>query len=448
MAILRQVHIIQLNSYNLDQQIIWYKKKPYELIAITNFPRKQKKKLVFTSRIKRLIVLIIILFIPFFIFRNKVLFVLVTIFSPIIIFIGFYISLPIENYIRHRFTLEAKKILDENKNLYKIAITGSYGKTSVKYYLDKLLRTKYSVCKTPESFNTAMGATLTIKNDLRSYDEIFICEMGARRVGDIKEICEFVNPNSGIITDVGPMHLDTFKTIDNVLKCKTELIDYVDKILLVNGDNELLKSKCKTALRYGKNLDNDYRYANIKIENAETSFDFIDKNETTHFTTKLLGEYNIKNLTAAIAFAKILGIENDKLIDIVKTIEAVDHRLKLIKLDKESYIIDDAYNSNPSGARNAVDVLSGFNDYKKIIITPGMVELGDKQFIENESFANYLNGKVDYALFTSKANREALAKGYKDSLTFDSVNEAIFYARNNINGKKVILLENDLSDNY
>ena len=290
LAILKQVHIMQLNSYNLDQQIIWYKKNFasfilnivlliaailfYEFgfiparyliiismlgILIENMPRKQKKKLVFTERIKRLVAVCILIFaillVPFIMKgSDNIKYILyVTALSPLVIFLAYLICLPIENSIRKKFMNEAKAIIDANSDLCVIGITGSFGKTSVKYYLDRILKEKYSVCKTPESFNTAMGATLAIKNDLRNIDDIFICEMGARRVGDIKEICDIVSPNGAIITDVGNMHLDTFKTIENVLKTKFELVEsavrnrrsgkFGETPILVNGDNELIRKK-------------------------------------------------------------------------------------------------------------------------------------------------------------------------------------------------------------
>ena len=289
LAILKQVHIMQLNSYNLDQQIIWYKKNfasfalnigllistilfyelrfilAYYLIIISmigmlieNIPRKYKRKLVFTARIKRLIFVCVLIFaalIAGFWFKTKnVKYILyIASLSPAIIFIAYLICLPIENSLRKKFMNEAKNIIDANDNLCVIGITGSFGKTSVKFYLDRILKSKYSVCKTPESFNTAMGATLTIKNDLRNIDDIFICEMGARRVGDIKEICDIVSPNGAIITDVGNMHLDTFKNIENVLNTKFELVEsaiknnHTEKFgalpILVNGNNDLIRKK-------------------------------------------------------------------------------------------------------------------------------------------------------------------------------------------------------------
>lgn len=515
LAILKQIHIMQLNSYNLDQQIIWYKKNFasfilnivllisailfYELrfipafylivlsmlsVFIENMPRKQKKKLVFTARIKRLVGVCLLLFAALLVplimkGSDNIKYVLyVTALSPLVIFIAYLICLPIENSIRKKFMNEAKAIIDANSDLCVIGITGSFGKTSVKYYLDRILKSKYSVCKTPESFNTAMGATLTIKNDLRNIDDIFICEMGARRVGDIKEICDIVSPNATIVTDVGNMHLDTFKTIENVINTKFELVESVVKNnksckfgkipILLNGDNQLIRKKVietfgiteqKYIKYYGLNpSDNslyDFYADNIVYSATGARFKFNSNafgSET--FETKLLGKYNIMNLVAAISYSLILGIDMPTIKSIVKGIEAVPHRLQILLYGANDLIIDDAYNSNPLGARNAVDVLSSFDGYTKVIITPGMVELNDRQDEENEKFAEYAGDKVDYAIVVGHTNKLALDRGFEKILSKDKlfnrerVEDAISYAMTNISGKKVILLENDLSDNY
>ena len=514
LTILRQIHIIQLNSYNLDQQLVWYKKNStsfainivllivaliyYELkiillyyliiisifaLLIENLPRKQKKKLVFTARIKRLIFLCVILFIPFiiptFIYKNEFglkFSIYALALAPLIIFIAYLILLPFENGLRKKFMNEAKQIIQSNADLYVIGITGSFGKTSVKYYLSRLLKLKYSVCMTPESYNTAMGATLTIKNDLKNINDIFVCEMGARRVGDISEICNVVIPNGAILTDIGNMHLDTFKNIDNVAKTKFELVDsaynniYEGKldinrgIILLNGDNDLIREKAskylnKDKILYFYGLDNKNDFYATNIIGSDRGISFVikrkdDKNFNLQIETRLLGKYNVMDLLAAVSYSLLLKIDERDIRNEVRLIESVPHRLQLLDGDKNNLIIDDAYNSNPSGARNACDVLSTFNGYTKIIITPGMVELYDKQDIENESFAEYAGKNVDYAIIVGHTNKLALDKGFKNSMDgtkiyyYDRVEDAINFARTGIRGKKVILLENDLSDNY
>ena len=120
---------------------------------------------------------------------------------------------------------DAKKIIKNCPDLLVIGITGSFGKTSVKYFLDELLSVKYNVLKTPGNFNTTLGVVKTIRSSLRATHDIFLCEMGAKNIGDIKEICDIVHPKMGIITSVGEMHLESFKSIENVRKTKFELAD-------------------------------------------------------------------------------------------------------------------------------------------------------------------------------------------------------------------------------
>ena len=535
LTMLKLIHIIQLNSYNLDQQILWYKKNKKKFISnfilliliafesivirfvnygldfkygtkvannnallnvcymfvsmilipicllvilLENLLRKQKKKLVFTNRIKRLIVICVLLFSLFFIplcvnsFVGYISVLVGIALSPLIVFIAYFISLPIENSIRKKFMNEAHELVKANDDLYVLGITGSFGKTSVKYYLHRILQEKFSVCMTPESFNTAMGATLTIKNDLKNIDDIFICEMGARRVGDIKEICDIVDPVGAIITDVGNMHLDTFKNIENVCKTKFELVDAAcinnkdsklgKGIVLLNGDNDLIRERAnsykfenKNVYFYGLNNSNDFYASDISVSAKGTKFKLNSKSfKDETFETKLLGKYNIINLVAAISYAMLLGVDIESIKNAVKSIEGVPHRLQILSYGKDDILIDDAYNSNPKGARNAVDVISEFDDYKKIIITPGMVELNDKQDEENESFAEYAGKLVDYAVVVGSTNKESLIKGFEKTMSKDriinfyKIEDAIQYVINNIKDKKVILLENDLSDNY
>ena len=155
------------------------------------------------------------------------------------ILIADIVNKPINHMINKKYINEAKKIINGMPNLIVIGVTGSYGKTSTKNFLYKLLSSKYNVLMTPKNYNTTLGVTMTIRNELKATHEIFICEMGATRVNDIKEICDIVKPKYGIITSVGPQHLESFKTIENVIKTKFELADSIPQegLVLLNYDN-------------------------------------------------------------------------------------------------------------------------------------------------------------------------------------------------------------------
>ena len=140
--------------------------------------------------------------------------------SPFLVLAANFLNKPIEKAINRWFINDAKRILKSCPDLTVIGVTGSYGKTSVKFILKTLLEARFNVLATPESYNTPMGVVITVRNHLRATHEVFVCEMGARHVGDIKEICDIVHPNHGIITSVGPQHLETFFTLDNVKKTK------------------------------------------------------------------------------------------------------------------------------------------------------------------------------------------------------------------------------------
>ena len=199
-------------------------------------------------------------------------------------------------------------------SLHKVGITGSYGKTSMKFYLSELLGSQYETLKTPESFNTPMGVTITIRRDLRPTHEYFICEMGARRVREINELCEIAHPHDGIITSVGPQHLETFKSVENVLNTKFELADSVQasggKIYL-NGDNELIRSKApqyKNAVLYGLHESCHYKGSDVSVSDKGTEFTVTAPDGSScRYTTKLLGEHSVQNLLGAIAYCHGTG---------------------------------------------------------------------------------------------------------------------------------------------
>ena len=509
--------MFQLQNYNIDQQLIWFKKnyKDYILnfllfaiyildllfkknifnillyfvlfiLFILNLPKQQKKQIVWTNRIKRLLALNFIIFlipIILFILNIRISYsfsILFLCFLPMIVFFTMLLLKPVEDNIKYKYILLAKQKLDSFDSLYVIGITGSFGKTSSKNFLYNLLKEKYNICSTPESFNTPMGNTITINNNLKNYDDIYISEMGARRIGDIKEICDIVKPDSCILTDVGEQHLDTFKNIENVLNTKFEIVDSVIKkidnnhnnqqfgnYIFYNGDNKYINNKIKQYdsrykqyfYSFGLGENNAYYAKNIRISEDGMTFDFYYKldNEYLHkkFNTKLLGVHNILNLVATIGLSLKLNVNIDDIFKYVQNIKPVKHRLEFIKLSDKYIIIDDAYNSNIKGFKYSVDVLKNFDDsWTKIIITPGVVELGDKQYVSNYELSKYASEIVDYAFVVGNANKKPLMDGFKINLKnknlkyFDKFNDANNEIRNIISEKKVILIENDLTDNY
>lgn len=497
------VHMFQLNGYKNNEQRAWLIKNakkqwvlilaivlgilvfvlPIMVVSILAIlwlifcvfiftlysKQKAKKKLVFTPRVKRLITtnyIVILLVITAFVILLSVesiigITVLLAGLEPLVLITSNIVNKPIEKGVNNYYINDAKRMLKEAGNILVIGVTGSYGKTSVKFFLNTLLREHFNVLVTPESFNTPMGVVRTIREHLNPMHEIFICEMGARYVGDIKELCDIVHPTHGIITSIGPQHLETFGDIERIKGTKFELADAIKGkgTLFLNGDNEYILDKSKNyediVFYHAKQETNGYYAKDIKVSNLGTEFTIVTPdNETEHFSMKLLGDINLVNVVGAIAVANTLGIELSELKIAVRRLEPVQHRLQLIERGNVT-IIDDAFNSNPVGSKAAVEVLSQFEGVR-ILITPGMVELGEKEEEYNKKFGEYAAGCCDNILLVNKKRAKPIEEGALEAgfdankiKVFDRLEEAMQYAYAiNEPGHKYILLENDLPDNY
>ena len=430
-----------------------------------------KKKLVMTTRAKRLVFTSSLIFVIIVaigeVLENYLHFVggmataLLGIFlTPYILMLANILNRPAEKCVRQYYINDAKRILKENPHISIIGITGSYGKTSLKFYLNTLLSVKYNVLVTPESYNTPMGVVKTIREKMKSTHEIFVCEMGARKVGEIKEICDIVHPRDGLITSIGPQHLETFFNMDNIVKTKFELGDALPEggLLFLNGDNEYITGNAgnyKNTVMYGAGDANGYRTENVSVSDMGTTFTVIAPDgEKEEFTTRLIGGHNVINVLGAIAVAHAYGIPLADLKIPVRRLQPAEHRLQL--LDRGSVtVIDDTFNSNPIGSKAAVEMLALF-DGTKILITPGMVELGEKEEEYNFKFGTYAADCCDYIFLVGKKRTKpiydgVLSKGFDESRlkAVDTLQDAMNLANAlKTEKKKYILLENDLPDNY
>lgn len=449
------------------------------------FKKKYKKPLVFTKRVWRiysttaflgiaayLAVIICKTLSPFdwggypdpAIIVGTLLFI--TIFSWAFVMLAVVILMPVEHMINKKYWNEAASILKSMPNLIVIGITGSYGKTSTKHYLERILSEDYDVLMTPGSYNTPMGVIRTIREMMKPYHSIFICEMGAKQKGDIKEICDLVHPEMGIITAVGPMHLESFKTIENVQSTKFELIDALPEVgfAVINNDFEYCANRPVDNVihveRYcvGERMAKDSKYVaeNIKYSPSGTSFTIKGPDGySLDLTTRLVGECNISNLVAAVIIAIQFRMEDEDIRRAVASIEQVEHRLSIKQTPGGVTIIDDAFNSNPSGSKMALDVLSGFKDGKRIIVTPGMIELGDQQAELNEKFGEEIAKSCDVAIIVGQYNRDSIVAGIKKQNfpeeklhIVGSFAEAQQVLSTMLAAGDTVLYENDLPDTF
>ncbi|MCD7724464.1 MAG: UDP-N-acetylmuramoyl-tripeptide--D-alanyl-D-alanine ligase [Clostridiales bacterium] len=444
-----------------------------------NKPRKAKKPLVYTPRVKRMLMTTAFVYLlcaaasaaagtvyaggtvgaP-----RAVGMVLLALFllTPLTILLVNWLNRPVEQGINRHYRNDAARILRQMPQLKIIGVTGSYGKTSVKYFLNTLLSVQYNVLHTPGNYNTTLGVVRTVREQMKPYHEIFICEMGAREVGDIKEICDLVQPDYGIITSIGPQHLQSFHTIENIIGTKFELADAVpaEGRVFLNYDNDYIRNHQidKPVVSYGTaggDVQIDYRACDITVSPEGSSFKMKDQSGREHtFHTRLVGNHNVQNIAGAIAVANTLGIPMEKLIYPVKQLESVPHRLQLVRQGNR-ILLDDSYNSNKNGFKAALDTLAMFRQMR-ILMTPGMVELGQKQYDENKEVGVYAADKCDYAVLVGKEQTIPIQDGLLEAgfpkskmIVVDTLQEA-FQMINAIPGEKqkVVLIENDLPDQY
>ena len=370
---------------------------------------------------------------------------------------------PLEDRINRRYRDDAARILASCRGLKVVGITGSYGKTSTKHYLKRILDEHFATCMTPGSYNTTMGVVRTVREYLKPYDEVFIVEMGAKQPGDIKEICDLVHPSYGILTAVGEQHLESFGSIENVQRTKFELIDSLpsDGYAAVNNDFPY------AAAREVTNVTCD-RYAVSNPAGAQwTATDIVYSPEGTTFTvngpdgfsmqlqTRLVGECNISNLLGAIAMAVRLGVPQEKIRFAVADIRQVEHRLNMRRTPGGITIIDDAFNSNPTGSAMALDVLSGMTGGRRIVVTPGMIELGDRQEELNRQLGRKIAGCADIAIIVGRYNREAISSGASEGgmpegnvIITDTFAQAQARLGQIMQPGDTVLYENDLPDTF
>ncbi len=503
-SLLYNMHMFQLNGYRFSTHIGWIRKNAgrfaveYIIFALSftgliendplmgfaalslfiaviaqaveNRNRPQKKPLVYTPRVKRMFTTALILnFAAFGIAvycltteRKNLAFLvlgLISSLAPWCIVFSDFINKPVEKSINRYYLLDAKKMLRMMPELETIGITGSYGKTSVKFYLYTILRAWTDTLVTPSSFNTPMGIVITIRKSLKAVHKIFLCEMGAKWVGDIKELCDIVHPKHGIITALGEQHLESFGSKENIIKTKYELADALPENgrLYVNFDNETIRNNPpkRKYITYGTTSDCDYYAFNEKVSMNGTSFSIkAPDGEIYDFDTKLLGHHNVVNITGAVAAAAGFGMPMSEMKRYVRRIDAVPHRMQIVNKGDVT-IIDDAFNSNPAGCRAALSALKQM-DGTRILVTPGMVELGEEEHKLNFEFGSYAAQCCDMIVLIGKKQTFPIKEGVESSsfpaeklLVFEEFTEAMktLYAMKT-DKKKIILLENDLPDNY
>ena len=382
--------------------------------------------------------------------------------TPLFLIGANLILLPFEKRKQNRFLEKAKEIISQNAP-YVIGITGSYGKTSTKEALARILQvTLGPTFWPPKSFNTLMGITREIRQRLVKGYKYAIIEMGAYQRGSIKNVCELTPPQAAIITGVGMCHLDRFGSLDAIRLAKSELAEALPSsgILVCNGDNEgacWIAKNCTRAKTYLYGFDRsdfDCSVSDLRFSEAGTSFTLHWQGKSYEGKTPLVGKTALSNVIASFTMACALGANPEFVLATIATLEPVANRLQ-IKKEGEVLYVHDAYNSNSVGFTSALEVMKELSGKRRIVMTPGMIELGERQEHENYEVAKLAGSCCDIALVVGKTNRQALMRGFIDggvnpsNVHMCDTREHAFDMIADLRQKEdIILIENDLTDIY
>ena len=438
---------------------------------------QQKKPLAFTSRMRRLvasavglgsIVLLSTLVISVPIGSRITLlnymagFWVVDLCAPLLVYIAALAMIPVERQVQEGYKRQARRKLSGMDGLITVGITGSYGKTSVKFIVAEILKQRFNTLATPGSYNTPMGICIVVNNHLTPAHQVLVLEMGMRYRGDIRELCGIARPDISIVTDVGVAHLETMGSIENIALEKGDIVGCLDKegVAILNMDNPYVAAMAKRApgkvwtVSATGNVQADIVAQNITYGSNGAQFDVEHDGNAMTFTTRLLGKHNVLNILLGVAIGRHMGLNLRQISRAVARIEPVEHRLQLLNKGAIT-VIDDAFNSNPVGARNAVEVLGAFRTGRRVIVTPGMVELGERQAEENRVLGEHIAQHVDLAVLIGEAQTTPIVEGLKSqqfpesqTKVFPSFFEAQSFLQGYLKDGDVVLYENDLPDQY
>jgi len=474
----RALHIFQLEGYKRRNFLSWTRSHRDRSLWMRSAPAK--KPLAMTGRAWRILGLAVVVSVlavfgswviahlllggwPLDVIAYLLALGLVFYFSAHLLVLSDWMLSPLQLTINRRYLRAARAGLDAWKPVV-VGVTGSYGKTSTKFFIERLVAPAGEALATPGSYNTTMGVVRTINENLRKEHRYLIVEMGAKQRGDIAEIVDFTRPHVAVLTAIGPAHLESFGSMDNVRRAKYEIVEGLreDGVAVMNTDDPEVRAlaedtKRAKVIRYGLDPTGSPQVSAHGVETTSegTSFQIVDTRtgEEVAATTTLVGRHSIGNVLGAVAVALETGRSLAELVGPIRRLTAVEHRLQIIKGAGGVTVIDDAYNSNPDGAAAALEVVDDMPGGHKVVVTPGMIELGELQAEANERFGEHAGRVADTLIVVARVNREALVSGARRSrrarvVVVDTLAQAQEEMKTLLGPGDVVLFENDLPDQY
>lgn len=476
----RALHVFQLEGYKRARFLAWCRANLGRAMFLSS-GTEEKKPLVMTGRAWRMLVTATMLSVvavlipsglahvwwdgfPYDISTWAVMTVLLTFGAPLVLVAADVVMSPVQASINARFKNRAARKLSSIAPTV-IGVTGSFGKTSTKFAIASLLGDQSEVLATPGSFNTPLGLTRTINEHLTEHHRFLVAEMGAYKEGEIAELCDLVHPTIGVLTAIGPAHLDRFGSMDAIRRAKYEIVTSLppEGTAIMNVDDPEVRALADhtenvRVVRYGIDPAGNpgLTATEIEVGNSGTSFRVTDARtgESVAVSTRLLGRHSIGHVLAGVATALVTGRRLSEMVAPVAALEPVEHRLQLIEGTGGITVIDDAFNSNPEGAAAALAVLESMPARRKIVVTPGIIELGPLQAQENERFGERAAVVADVVIVVAKVNRAAILAGAgrvangAEVYAVDTLTEATAKFPELVGPGDVVLFENDLPDQY
>jgi UDP-N-acetylmuramoyl-tripeptide--D-alanyl-D-alanine ligase len=471
----RALHVFQLEAYKRPNYRRWLAAKGARARFLK--PSTSKKPLVMTGRARRILVTATLLSLFGVLLPSAVAHLLLGgapadliawalatvalfVWAPLLIPAADWVLTPVQRWINAGYLRRAQRKLTAASPTV-VGITGSYGKTSTKFAIGALLGPDALV--TPGSYNTTMGVCRAINEHLGPRHRFFVVEMGARRRGDVAEIGRLVEHRIAVLTSIGTAHLESFGSRDAIKEAKLEIVETLAPggVAVVNSDDPTVRGLRQElagvdVVRYGLDPEGspDVTATNVEVTRAGTRLTIVDRRtgSSVDATTRLLGRHSIGHVLAGAGVALATGRELTSLRHPIASLEPVEHRLQLIEAPGGVTVLDDAFNSNPDGAAAALEVLGSMPARKKIVVTPGMIELGELQVLANEELGRTAAAVADVLIVVARVNRDALlagaAGGTAEVVPVASLDEATKELGGRIGSGDVVLFENDLPDQY
>ena len=473
----RGLHVFQLEGYKRPRFLAWCQADRKRALFLRRDTRK--KPLVMTERAWRILVAATVLSValvivpaglvhvwagwPFDIPTWAVTTIVAFFAVPHLLVAADILLAPLQRAVNDRFVRAARRRLDELHPVV-VGITGSFGKTSTKFAVAGIVADEGLVLATPDSYNTPLGVSRTVNELLGERHRFFVVEMGAYREGDIAELCSFVRPKVGVLTAIGPAHLERFGSLDAIRRAKYEIVTSLpeDGIAVMNVDDLEVRALADatdrpSVVRYGIDEQGRPHVTARGIEHTVQGAHFeivvSSSGESIVVQTRLLGRHAIGHVLAGVAVATGLGSSLPELKARIEGLAPIAHRLQILEGTGGVIVIDDAYNSNPEGAEAALEVLASMPGERKVVVTPGIIELGEQQQRANETLGERAARVADVVIVVARVNRTALRNGAgkaggAEVLVVDTLEQAQTELAKYLRPGDVVLFENDLPDHY